>query len=280
MNYDVFAIRYAHIFLPRSACFHGTGDSAEQRLDFYFWVVAGNSRIILVDTGFNAQVAAARGRTATLAPLSALSKLSIAPEAVDTVIMTHLHYDHAGNSDMFPNARFHLQVAEMAFATGPAMIDPAHSQYYSTDDLGRFVRLVHEGRVQFGEGDGEIAPGIEGFLVPGHTDGLQVVRVAGSRGPVVLASDALHFYASMREDRPFPVATDLEAKRRGYRRLLQLAGDDERIVAGHDPEVMRFFPHRRGHEDIAQVDGDPVAPLATARPHLGRDAGTDEPDWV
>ena len=60
---------------------------------------------------------------------------SIDVNAVEDVILTHLHYDHAGNFDRFPNARFHLQEREMAYATGRYMRYPRLSHSFEVEDV-------------------------------------------------------------------------------------------------------------------------------------------------
>ncbi|MCF8483006.1 MAG: N-acyl homoserine lactonase family protein [Rhodospirillum sp.] len=269
--WDILAIRYAHVDLPRSSCFLGEPkDGAMQRLDFYFWILTGGGSPIVVDMGFNAEVAARRRRVATLPPDRAFSLLNIDPDRVERVVMTHLHYDHAGNSDLFSKARFTLRAKEMAFATGPAMNDAATAHHYAADDIRRFVRLLHDGRLDLIDGDDqvEIAPGVTVHAVPGHTDGLQVVRVTTRGGPVVIASDACHYYASMRDGKPFPTFTDPRLKLIGYERLKALADGGEGIVAAHDPEVLRLFPDRAGHPDIVRIAGEPAFPLVSAAPFL------------
>lgn len=266
-QYQVFAVRYASVTLPASACFLGwPDDGRSQKLDFFFWVLKGPGGDVVVDTGFNPEVGAARHRRADLLPARALELLGVDPRLVSDVIITHLHYDHAGNTDLFPHARFHLQAAEMVFATGPAMMDEAIRHHYAAADIKRFVDLVHRGRVVFHQGEGAVAPGVTLHALRGHTEGLQAVRVETREGPTVIASDALHFYASMRESMPFPATTDPDLKRRGYTELQNLAGAGGRIVAGHDPEVMRFFPDRAGHPDIARIHGESALTLAQAEP--------------
>jgi glyoxylase-like metal-dependent hydrolase (beta-lactamase superfamily II) len=75
-------------------------------------------RTFVIDTGFNAEVAKKRKRTFLRCPVETLGAFGIDVNAVEDVILTHLHYDHAGNFDRFPNARFHLQERELAYATG------------------------------------------------------------------------------------------------------------------------------------------------------------------
>ena len=79
--------------------------------------------------------------------------------------------------------------------------------------------------------------------MPGHTRGLQCVRVATACGPVVLASDALHFYANVERQNPFPIVVDIAAMMESWKKLARLAGDERRIVPGHDPLVMKRYPH-------------------------------------
>ncbi|MFC7692611.1 hypothetical protein ACFQY5_26565 [Paeniroseomonas aquatica] len=80
------------------------------------------------------------------------------------------------------------------------------------------------------------------------------MRVQTARGPVVIASDALHFYANDRTGNPFPIIFDLGAMTQGWRISKRLAGGDEsRVIAGHDPEVRARF------QPVAGQDGEVVA---------------------
>ena len=94
---------------------------APHAMDYYIWVLRRGDEVLLVDTGYDDAEAQARGRPIELDPRAALKPLGLAPEAVSQVIVTHLHYDHAGGLHLFPNAKLHMQAAEMQFATGPCM---------------------------------------------------------------------------------------------------------------------------------------------------------------
>src|SRR6267142_1154838 len=80
----------------------------------------------------------------------------------------HLHYDHAGNLDRFPNARFHLQDREMSYATGRCMCNGMLRHPFSVEHVTTMVRHVYGERVTFHSGDGEIAPGVTVHRVGGH----------------------------------------------------------------------------------------------------------------
>ncbi|CAN0490860.1 unnamed protein product, partial [Phaeothamnion confervicola] len=182
----------------------GDSHDTEMPLYYYVWVISNAERSIVVDTGFNPTMAAKRGRQIIKPVAQGLSALGIQPEAVDDVIVTHMHYDHAGNIPLFPRARFHLQDKEMEFATGRCMCHDLLSHGYEADDVVNLVRCVFDRRVHYHDGAAEIAPGVEVHHIGGHTKGLQAVRVRTARGWVVLASDASHFYAHMEQDRAFP----------------------------------------------------------------------------
>src|SRR5262249_43909320 len=96
--------------------------------------------------------------------------------------------------------------------------------------------------------------------IGGHTKGLQVVRLWTSRGWLVLASDASHYYANMEQGRPFPIVLDVGAMLDGHERLRELAQSPAHILPGHDPAVMQRYPAAgAGLGDIAvRLDADPI----------------------
>ena len=159
-----------------------------------------------------------RGRT-LLKPLSdGLRGVGIEPASVKDVLITHMHYDHCGNHDLFPAARYHVQDREMKFATGRYMTHPVMRFPFDEDDVVAMVRRVFNGRVVFHDGDEEIAPGVSVHHVGGHTMGMQIVRVETRRGIVVLASDSSHLYANMEREIPYPIAYNIGEVMEGYRR--------------------------------------------------------------
>ena len=120
-DYELFAIRYATRDGTRSAHFIG-GDPHDgpMPMDYFVWVAKGGGRTFVIDTGFNAEVSDMRERTFLRCPVQALTKLGIDANTVEDVILTHLYYDHVGNFDRFPKARFHLQERE-SFEVGDIM---------------------------------------------------------------------------------------------------------------------------------------------------------------
>lgn len=243
-HYEVYAIRYAECTTRTrgdSFIFDNTHDVAHD-LDYFIWVIRNKERTILVDTGFDSGEGARRDRPIFLEPAEALAEIGIAPDSVDNAIITHLHYDHAGGLDQFPNARFHLQEAEMVYATGPCMCHAALQKPFTAEHVCQMVRRVYDGKVAFHDGDAEVAPGVSVHKVGGHSRGLQTVRVETADGPLVLASDAAHFYENYEARSPFPLVVDVEDMLKGFDLLTNLAGDRKLVVPGHDPLVRERFP--------------------------------------
>jgi glyoxylase-like metal-dependent hydrolase (beta-lactamase superfamily II) len=187
-------------------------------------------------------MAAKRGRNHLRCPTEGLKLLGTDSKTVRDVVITHLHYDHVGNFDLFPQATLYLQDLELRYATGRYMTHECFRGAYEVEDVVGMVRRVYENRVRFHDGDAEIAPGVSVHLIGGHTMGLQAVRVATRRGAVVLASDASHFYANMGETRPFPIVWSVADMVEGYRKLRALADSAEHIIPGHDPLVLERYP--------------------------------------
>lgn len=245
--YEVLAVRYATRDTTRSDCFHRYHSYGEpdgpQRMDYFFWVLRDGRRTVLVDTGFAPAVGVRRGRTCLVPPVEALARLGIVPESVSQVVLTHLHYDHVGNVAAFPHAELVVSRRELDFWTGPFAERAQFAQIVEPAEIDRVAAARREGRVRCLEGDETIGPGIEALVVGGHSPGQLVLVIAGRAGPVVLATDALHFYEELDLDRPFEIVADLEQMYRAFDTLRSLAGRPGAVlVAGHDPLVLERFP--------------------------------------
>lgn len=211
-------------------------------MDYFVWVIRNAARTVVVDTGFDEAEAEKRGRAVLRSPANALGLIGVDAATVTDVVITHLHYDHAGTLGAFPAARFHLQAAEMAYATGPCMCHGHLRLPFTADHICEMVKNVYSGRVVFYDGGAEIAPGITVHKIGGHSRGLQSLRVMTASGPVVLASDASHYYENFEMGKPFPIVADMEDVLNGYATLKRLAGTARRVVPGHDPLVLVRYP--------------------------------------
>ena len=245
-EYELYAIRYAERDARRSDHFIG-GDPHDgpMPMDYFVWVAIADNRAIVIDTGFTAEVAAERKRRHLRCPIEALSLVGVDGRAVDEVILTHMHYDHAGNWHRLPNARFHLQEKELHFTTGRYMRYARLRHSFEVEDVVGLVRLNFAQRVILHDGVVEFAPGITLHPVGGHTPGMQFVRVHTKRGWVVVASDVSHYYENMESRRPFTAAFHIGDMLEGFDALYAQAPSPQHIVPGHDPLVMRRYPAPR-----------------------------------
>lgn len=260
-HYEIFALRYAtNGERKRRENFIFTdAHDAPMPIDYYVWAIRGEGRVIVLDTGFDPATAARRARPLTRSPAAALAEIGIAADQVETVVLSHMHYDHAGNFGLFPKARFHIQDAEMAYCTGRCMCHQVLRMPMEFDHVVDALRHVYSGRMEFHDGNGTIAPGVTVHLIGGHSGGLQVVRVPTQRGMVVLAADATHFWENIRGRSPFPILADLTRMMEGYRTVEALADGPDHIIPGHDPLVLRRFPAVPGTTDTVRLDLPPIA---------------------
>ncbi len=257
-NYEVLAVRFASSSArPGSQNFiMPDGHDGPMQMDFYIWAIRGAGHTIIVDTGFSAGASERRKRQFLHTPAEALAQAGIDASAVRDVVLTHLHWDHAGNIDMFPQASFHIQDAEMAAATGRCICHSYFRRQSEVDDVVALVRNLYAGRLKFHDGTGTIAPGVTVPLIGGHTGGLQAVRVPTARGWVVLASDAVHYWANIEERNPFPAA-NVALALEGFAVVEGLADGPDHVIPGHDPAVLARFPPLRGNIDIVRLDLPP-----------------------
>lgn len=172
------------------------------------------------------------------------ASLGITPESVDLVVLTHLHFDHCGwnavrggdgrLAPFFPRATYFVQRREYADARYP---DDLSKGSYFAENL---VPVEEAGQWQFLEGDGEIVPGVEVLVAPGHVPWLQVVKFTAADGQVALvASDLI---PSRHHARPaWNTAYDLEpavnaATKKRF--LREAAREGWHLFLYHDPEVL------------------------------------------
>lgn len=259
--HEVLALRYAHHARRASENYvFGDPHNAPEPLDYFIWVIRGSHGAIVVDTGFDQAMASKRGRTLVHPVGEGLAAIGVNPDEVTDIVVTHMHYDHIGNHDLFPRARYHVQDDEMAYATGRCMCHPHARVPFEVDDVTAMVRKVYEGRVVFHAGDDALVPGVTLHRIGGHSRGLQALRVATSRGHVVLASDASHLYSHFQTGRVFPIVDSISDVLQGYRTLRRLADTDAHIIPGHDPLVAQQYPAARpGLEGrIVRLDVAPV----------------------
>lgn len=184
MNYTITSLRIGELYLPDGGKIH--------RDPIHCWLVRGGDCNILVDSGMT-EVATVTAKLRVEgwggghgALTEALAKEGLAPADINYVVLTHLHFDHADNLDLFPDACVVVQRAELMAAVDPV---PSQRIFYWKPTINNLMARKRPGQLRLVEGDVQLFPGFELLFVPSHTEGMQVPVVTTSKGRVALASD-------------------------------------------------------------------------------------------
>lgn len=245
-EYHVYSLCYAKSSARRvSDAFAFTGGDLHDGpmpIDYNIWIVQNQKRRFLIDLGFSVESARARGRDLVYDPVEALAQIGVAPDSVTDIVISHMHVDHAGNIERFPNARIHLQDTEVGYVTGRCMHED-HLRYpYELDDVLNIMRKNWAKQLAFHDGDEALFPGVGLHLLPGHAPGLQGTLVNTPRGGLLLASDGSHFYPNAYNLSPFRITVSAPDTIASYRRMFALVPGPDFFIPGHDPKVRAIYP--------------------------------------
>jgi glyoxylase-like metal-dependent hydrolase (beta-lactamase superfamily II) len=246
--------------------------------------------VILVDCGFKSGNSMTGRKFENFeGPEAVLAKVGFRPEDVTILVLTHLHFDHAGNFDSFPYARIVVQRREFerwkeVIATLPDLTPGKEHWAVSSMDVeafGRIAQAVEQGKVELIEGDVEIAEGIHCRLAADtHTFGSQWVEVATPSGPHVIAGDCVYWYMNI--ERMWPpgyVQGNTWNLVGNYQRLRNVVGERlHRIVPGHDMETFSRNPSwTAGLNPVAEIHlaaGEPSR-MSQVTPPMPQRRGTE-----
>lgn len=244
-QYEIYAVRYASIpDFPVSALVKGADPSRKLEIAMTVWLVKGNGRNILVDSGFYRDKFFRDWKVKEfMKPSDAVALLGVKPEEITDVVISHMHWDHADGLDLFPKAKIWIQKDEYAYYTGEAWQHPRTHGGIDPDDVLALVKANMEGRVGMVDGDNqEIIPGVTCYTGGKHTYQSQYVGVSSKAGTVVLASDNMYLYENLDKHVPIAATLDADSNLRAQDRMKQLAGNPKLIIPGHDPAVFERFP--------------------------------------
>ncbi len=212
----------------------------------YYWLIKTKDRNILVDVGTGPSYA--KRYPNYQPPDVMLAKVGLKPSDIDTIIISHPHFDHIDAMDFFKTAKAYVQRAAYRYAVEEY---PEFKPFRKNKkDVITLVDLMWADRLKLLDGDVELFPGIKLIKVDGHYPGQQIVVVETGGKPVILASDAVHVYENIEQDKAmgvfFGTVTDVV---KAYETIRRLNGI---IVPGHDKKVFeRGF--KKIDESILQI---------------------------
>jgi N-acyl homoserine lactone hydrolase len=161
-------------------------------------------------------------------PDKALQAIGISTEEIDTVILTHLHWDHASNNHLFPKARYLAQKIEYEYLKKP---EPKDKKGYESD-------LALKTKYELVDGDQNIMSGISVVLAPGHSVGMQCVVVETRKGKYILGGDLVTLVENWEASPHIPNGAfeDMDMMLESLEKIDKLHGV---VLPGHDQEVFR-----------------------------------------
>jgi glyoxylase-like metal-dependent hydrolase (beta-lactamase superfamily II) len=232
---------------------HGTMD-----LPFSFVLATNGARRVLVDTGFMqggaGDFSGKFGIPYWRSPVAMLGELGIAPGDITDIVVTHAHFDHMGSIAEFPDARLHIQKAELLswyeyfalprqFSYMTSIIDP--------DTMRTAFDASVEHRVNLIEGDRDnVLPGIHVRFGSGHTPGQQFVIIETARGRLVVSGDCIYSRRNLRghnDDGVYAPLNNafgsvLDQLKTMDKMNAELADDYGRLLILHDIERWKGLP--------------------------------------
>jgi glyoxylase-like metal-dependent hydrolase (beta-lactamase superfamily II) len=217
--------------------------------------IGGRQRVALVDCGFRKGDWLKRYAFSNWEdPTTVLARIGFRPEDVEAILVTHMHFDHMGNFEAFPNAKLYIQLDEytgwsQAMCAAHQMETPEERAWifssFDPEDLVKAAQGLSTGKLVFVRGDEEILPGITARLAKeSHTFGTQWFEVQTKNGPFVVAGDTVYWYSNVEKMWP-PGYNQGNAFNQIYtyqtiKSLLK--GKTSRIVPGHDPGMWDRHP--------------------------------------
>lgn len=252
-TYEIYALKYAGPFSRPASMVHWFQDLDKTiQINYYFFLIRGSDGIILVDCGCRPKLAAERDLSGYVNPIDVLKRINIDVGQIKYLIATHVHFDHIGGIELFPEATIFIQKNEFDFwiknpmakrAPFLQVTDPVANTYLEGLEGDRRLRLI--------QGDEEILPGLQLLLCPGHTVGLQTVAVNTKKGMAIIGSDSAHTFSSYRTDIPSAIITDMIAWMRSYDKIRGEASSIDLIFPGHDLALLDSYPNVA--EDVSKL---------------------------
>ena len=270
-DYSIWMLEYSHCLTQPMGCiFYGQWNAGTRPFPYSYVYVEGAGHKILVDVGHddettNRELSERYDVTDWQPPHRVLAKLGVTPEEIDTVILSHLHYDHAGAARRFPNAKFYLQRNELEgsrwalankriFASIIGAIDPA--------DVDMLAELADAGRLELLDGDLDLFDGLQIRAARDtHTPGSQFVVVDTAQGRWVVTGDNMYSYENAEglHSDGVPVSIGFGGgscwnNLSTIDEMHQLAGSTDRLVIAHEGATFTRHPSRTYDDGLAVAE--------------------------
>jgi N-acyl homoserine lactone hydrolase len=232
----LYGLQNGFLGFERTGLFYGERSAERVAIPVICWLIHTSSGYVLFDTGIAPRAVPGLLRNDPLARFAdddllvhRLETLGLEPDDIDLVVLSHLHFDHAGGAALFPHSELVVQKDEYAFGQYPASFYESFYYRKNFDLPGYRWRLL--------DGDGELMPGLTVLRTDGHTPGHQSLLVQlPETGPIILAADCCYWQESVDREIPPGVVWDPTRAMHSIKRLKTLARLLRgQIFPGHDP---------------------------------------------
>lgn len=250
-TYTITTLRVGELMVPQGA--------TVIRDPIHCWLIRGGGVNLLVDSGMiEADALRQRlkvdGRGGGHAPIvEALAREGLLPSDIDYVILSHLHFDHAQNLDLFPDACVVVQRDELFHAIDPT---PTQRIYYFRETIADLLARKRPAKLRLVDGDVDFLDGITLLKTPGHTPAMQVPIIATTKGRVALVTDLGDHYRYWFPDDPratdkpmrfmagalLPSSIRSESERDFTASMRRVLANADIVVPAHDFRIPRQMP--------------------------------------
>jgi N-acyl homoserine lactone hydrolase len=251
-TYSIKAIKYCEQSTPGPEMYQFSHWDEWIDVYFYFFILQGSDgRLVMVDTGVRNVDEVNPGTIAGVGERGAfrmnmekenipllLRQEGIDPGKVDTVILTHLHYDHCSNVKLFPNARMIVSREGWLKVQGCRVPEMLPHPTFPRDILGYLAGEARD-RLVLAEEDEEVLPGIRCFYTGGHPLCSQAVKVSTSAGTAILTGDVAFLYGNIEKNHPVGLLTSVAEC---YTAMARIRREADLIVPAHDPQLLERHP--------------------------------------
>lgn len=240
-RWTIRAIDTGTSMLEKSMLTYTAGVGTIVRIPRIMWVLTGPTTIVVdtsVPTGRRASefVGEVFERSEAQEPVNALHRAGVDQRDVELVLLTHLHWDHAGNCELFPDATVLVQQEELRYAISPGRF---FRTAFLAPQSGWGVPPYLVTNLDTIKGAQEIRPGVRVVPVPGHTPGSQAVVVQTDHGSFCIAGDAVMTYENLDRDLPPGYHVDVDASMESMDTMRREA---DHVLPSHDYAVFSDGP--------------------------------------
>jgi N-acyl homoserine lactone hydrolase len=272
-SYSMWMLEYTHCLAQPMGCiFYGEWNAGSRMFAYSYVYIEGNGHKILVDIGHDNRSSNKKFHDANdlvdyQYPDAVLAKVGVRPEEIDTVILTHTHYDHAGATRWFPNATFYLQRRELETSRDSLDRSPLFDSLIGAldpQDIEHLEDLARQGRLMLLDGSVEdLLPGLDVIAAwDTHTKGSQYVVVTDhAQQRWVVTGDAMYSYENAEGINQSGVYVNIGfGGGSGWAGILLIdemvkaAGGTERLVIAHESATYNRHPSRLYDDNLSVAE--------------------------